>query len=193
MSHATRGLQAVIERLENVEAQNRRMKRAGLAALVLAASAFLIGSVAPGSRTIRAREFILLGPDGAARAKLTIAGETAGGPGLVLLDRNGLVRARLAVTAEGPDLILADETEKVRARLAVSEIGPRLVLNDADERHRALLIATEHGASLGLLNASQMLRARLAAIGDLGEIDLYDTEGERLFARPRKRPKTQGD
>ncbi len=58
--------QSVTERLEKLERQNRRMKRAGVMALIVVGAILLMGQTAPKSRTIEAEtlaahEFVLLG------------------------------------------------------------------------------------------------------------------------------------
>ncbi len=62
MSSPTPDWTAVVERLEKLERQNRRMKQAGAVALVLAAAVLLIGQ-APRTRIVEANEFILKDSD----------------------------------------------------------------------------------------------------------------------------------
>ena len=56
----------LMERLEKLEKQNRRLKQVGAVALVLAASILLMGQ-APARRTVEANEFILKDASGNVR------------------------------------------------------------------------------------------------------------------------------
>ena len=53
MTPETLELRAVAERLERLERQNRRLKYAGAAALVLVSAALVMGQAAPVPETIR--------------------------------------------------------------------------------------------------------------------------------------------
>ncbi len=52
MTPQTSDMQSVLERLERLDRDNRRPKRGGLAALLLIASAVMMGQAVPKSRTL---------------------------------------------------------------------------------------------------------------------------------------------
>ena len=56
-SHATQS-KNITEHLEKLERQNRRMKQAGVVALIIAAAVLLMGQASP-NRTVEANEFVL--------------------------------------------------------------------------------------------------------------------------------------
>ncbi|MBI3895033.1 MAG: hypothetical protein HY313_03790 [Acidobacteria bacterium] len=58
MSEQRPDWQAIVERLEKLEKQNRRMMQAGALILVVAASVLLMGQ-APSYRVVEANEFVL--------------------------------------------------------------------------------------------------------------------------------------
>ncbi len=66
-----RTVQALAERLTRLEAQNRRFRKAGIAALVLASAVAVMGQ-ARTSRVLEANEFVLKDSSGAVRASLSV-------------------------------------------------------------------------------------------------------------------------
>lgn len=106
----------LIERLEKLERENRRMKRLGGAALVLAATLGVIYATRPVSDTITARKFIVLDRQG--RARITLSTPAYAGavvdetdpddPTIWISDARGQDRAILT----GGGLSFADEKEK---------------------------------------------------------------------------------
>ncbi len=62
---------AIVSRLERVETENRRMKQAGLALIVLITVLLLVAQARP-SRTIEAQQFVLKDANGRVRAELGI-------------------------------------------------------------------------------------------------------------------------
>ena len=129
-------LAAVVARLENVERQNRRLKAAGIAVLVLAVAGLLMGQTMPRARIVEAEGFVL--KDAAGKVRAELAGDNHL-TRLRLNDENGEGRAVLTVAKDGPRLNLYDENGEVRAILTVAKDGPRLNLYDEDGKSRAIL------------------------------------------------------
>jgi hypothetical protein len=106
--------ESILERLNVLEKQNRRMRRIGIAAIVIAASLLVMGQKTAVNRTVEASEFILR-------------------------DSNGIVRSKWAMTKEGPDgrpmLSLSGPNEK-KSHVSLfgpsSSEGPQLALTDGD-------------------------------------------------------------
>jgi len=124
----------VMERLERVERENRRMKRAGAAVLLLAGAALLAGQAAPkGRTTIEAQEIVLRDGDGKARLKLT-ASEHGGQIGF--FDAAEKPRIGIGAMDIGPNLTMYDENRKARILLGSGSTQtidhPGLVIWDAD-------------------------------------------------------------
>ncbi len=124
---------AVMNRLEQLEKQNRRFKQIGALALILAGSVLLMGQ-APATRTVEANEFVLRDESGRVRGRLSM---TDSGPALSLYDQNGHIRIMLDVLASGPGLSLLDANGKIRLVLTVEASGPGLALVDENGRKRA--------------------------------------------------------
>jgi hypothetical protein len=113
MASQTPDMQALLARLEKVENQNRRLKRAGLAALLLVGSALLVGFTvqrpskpAAVTETIEAQRFVLKNARGETRAQLGLLGSED--PQLTLLDAKGKTRLLLNLLAGQPSLSLVD-------------------------------------------------------------------------------------
>src|SRR5882762_9686826 len=85
-------LHALTERMATLEAQNRRLKQAGFAALILTSAAVLMGQMQT-SRFIEANAFHLKDADRKVRARLSMY--AADRPTLSLLDAKGVPVASL--------------------------------------------------------------------------------------------------
>jgi hypothetical protein len=79
-------LAAVVARLEKVERQNRRLRGAGIAVLMLAVAGLLMGQALPKARIVEAEGFVLKDGAGKVRAELVVDKD---GPGLELYGKNG--------------------------------------------------------------------------------------------------------
>ena len=119
---------SVLERLEKLERQNHRLKRAGLIVMVLAAATLLIGQAALKWK-VEAQSFVLKDENGKVRAELGMAGH---GPLLALYDEDGARRAVLGIAERGPGLFLLDSTQRRRAAFGVVDKGPVLILFDEE-------------------------------------------------------------
>ena len=128
MTTQTPDLQAVVERLEKVETQNRRLKLMGALVLALAGAALLMGQAQP-NRRVEAEMFVLKDANGKVRAELGMA---AHGPVLALYDEDGTRRAALGMAEKGLGLFLFDAIQKRRVTLGVTEKGPIFALFDED-------------------------------------------------------------
>jgi hypothetical protein len=180
---------AIEERLEKLERQNRRMKLAGLGAVVIAGAFVLMGqasgpgsdwkTVSGGPPEVRAKSFVLVDANGETRARLYMSAP-AKGPELDLLDAKGNPRVELAVTSNGPALQLNDASGNPRAELGAAPNGPGLILYDANGKLRAELAAAPNGPGLILGDANGNTEAWLegASNGPGPGLALYDANGK---------------
>jgi hypothetical protein len=157
-------LHALAERVAKLEAQNRRLKQAGIAALVLASAAVLMGQKQT-SRVLEANEFHLKDADGYVRARLST--DAANRPILSLLDAKGVPVASLGGGRE-PFLVLFRQEandqirlgantaffglglyqKEIRAGLSMQSGTPRLDLFDGSGNAQATVVARPTGSSL---------------------------------------------
>ena len=182
------------QRIEELERQNRRIKRAGLLTVVgvLAATLLYVGlqatsrAIAQGrteSKVIEATEFRLVDRSGKLRAALGMAN---GEPGLVLYDKDGKARASLELGKNGePALTLYDKDGKARADLHLDERGAFLNLVEENGKSLATLgvgKSPEYGEVLPLLaltDHSGTMRALVQVEKERPSLLLFDRDGKR--------------
>jgi hypothetical protein len=126
-------MEALVQRLEKVEQQNRKLKMVGVVVLSLAVAGMVMGQAMPRARIVEAEGFVLKDGAGKVRAELSVVKD---GSQLTLGDENGTTRVALIVGKVGPLLALADETGKFRAWLVAHKDGP--VLNLLDENGKVV-------------------------------------------------------
>jgi hypothetical protein len=161
-------LHALAERVAKLEGQNRRLKQAGVAALVLASATILMGQRQT-SRVLEANEFRLKDADGSVRARLST--DTANRPILSLLDAKGVPVASLGGGRQPFLVLFRPETneqirlgantaffglglyeKEIRAGLSMQNSTPRLDLFDGSGNAQATVVARPTGSSLLLRN-----------------------------------------
>ena len=140
MTSDTPNMLNIVERLEKVERQNRRMKQAGVAILVCCIAALVMGQASPNSRILDAEELIIRDKAGNIRAMLSVSEK---GPSLYLSGAKGNPLVMLSVSEKGPSLYLSDANGKLRVSLSVSGKGPSLNLYGANMERRAVLSMVE--------------------------------------------------
>ena len=103
-------METLARRLDRVERENRRLKKAGVAILAGIAALVLMGHVV-GEKVVAAERFVLLDSSGQPRAVLAVA---KGGSGLYLYDNKGKLRAGLVGgTADETGLTLYHKNGKL--------------------------------------------------------------------------------
>jgi hypothetical protein len=123
-------LQSIIDRLE---AQNRKLKIAGLCVLAVIGLAMLkgCGGRSPlGGAVVEAQRFIVRGTDGKPRAVLGLIDKDR--TYLSLYDSDGKQRAAVGVEDDGPSVKLYNAEGKMQAVLDLLGERPRLMLFDAN-------------------------------------------------------------
>ena len=179
MNGNVQGLNQMEERLLKLERQNRRLKQAGAAALIVAALILLMGQAsrtkpvqASQSNTVEASQFILKDKSGKVRATLSID-ESPGNSGaaqLVFYDVDGKQRVKLDSGNPylGGTLHLADEKGKDQVFITSSD-GLGALLSLLDPRGGPGTVLRTNGAALPdveaksvtLKDADGNIRARL--------------------------------
>lgn len=181
----------VMNRLEKLEKQNRRMKQIGALALILVVSVLLMGQAVP-KKTVDANEFILKDTNGNVRGKFDL---NALGPELVLLDEKGDARAALLVSSVLDDArLLLNKGKEGGAALSPNGLhfcesplkcrasftdAPSLQLYDPQGKVQAALGVTTDGPGLALTDANGKAQSLLEA-GSLkvwGSLNVFDGEG----------------
>lgn len=126
----------LIARVEALERENRRWKRAALVAAAILAAGAAVGMSSPPTKTLDLELLRIVDARGKARVILGMGEE---GPALSLLDEKERLRANLGIEKEGPSLDLLDTSETPRAQLTVDgEQNPHLDFTDAKGAHVSL-------------------------------------------------------
>src|SRR5262249_40547023 len=154
-------LTEVLTRVERLERQNRRLKRAAVAVALLALA------------------FLALGHPRASEAQQKGKTRVVEAERFIVRDADGKMRAALGMSRSVPGMAVFDENEKQRVGLYFSGKSYGLVLNDAQEK---ALIALETdgkgGAGLTFREAGQT-RVNLS-VGKTGQgLEVHDDNGKR--------------
>ncbi len=120
---------SVVQRLEHVERENRRLKRLGSFLIFGVAAVVLMGET-KGARVVEAEKFVLRDLVGKARAALSTMPD--GSVGLAILSADG---KSLSLSAEGDGtmgLTMYDKSKKLRAEIfTLADGSAGLALYDA--------------------------------------------------------------
>ncbi len=131
-------METLARRLDLVERENRRLKRAGVMALAAIAALMLMGQ-AMQSKVVEAEQFVVRDASGRVHAVLGTVNKRA--VSLALIDKNGKPRVVLGVNPDGaPRVHLYDKNNTTRAALSTTAEGiPGLGLYDRNEKVRVAL------------------------------------------------------
>jgi len=167
-------LTALVERLEKVERQNRRMKFTGAVVLVLASATLLMGQAPPKRRVVEAEEFVLRDESGVKRGALAVL--PGGAAGLAISDRSGEPRASLTVYQGGePVLTLSDKDGKSRASLVLLADGsPSFYLKDQGGKVRS---------AMGAISIQAMQTGEITQRSE-SSIVLFNKDGKAVWKTP---------
>lgn len=155
-------MQAILDRLEKVEKQNRRLKRVGFAVLVLVTAVLAMSQARP-NRVVEAEQFILKDANGKTRGELAI--DSAGTSTLTLRDAKGWPVVTLRA-GEQPFLNLARPDTTDQGMLSMNKDTYGLVLYG--DKVRA-----------GLLQPLAVLRACLKALRAVSRYTFFKTSSGR--------------
>src|SRR5438034_1530300 len=152
MTPQTADLKAVIQRLEKLETEGRKLKVAAITALTLVGAALVMAQATPTNRTLEAERFVVRGRDGRQRAVLAATDAQGRAGGLLLFSGEGAQpRLSLGVIEESPDITLysgSGAALQKRTILTAREDGsPGLQLMDGNGTVRVALALTPDGSA----------------------------------------------
>ena len=156
-------MEALVKRLNRLERENRRLKRAGVIALAVMTAVVLMGKATAGkvAKVVEAEGFVLRDARGTVRARLETL--SFGKVQLVLFDKDEKPQSILGVGSDGPGLILGGKEgttflsntlllfsgKDFKVRLGMTLFPPQepgLILAGSNGKHRAKLILGDDGA-----------------------------------------------
>ena len=161
MSDST--MDTLARRLDRVEGENGRLKRAGIVALAVIAAVVLMGQATESkvAKVIEAEKFVLRDAGGTVRARLELL--SFGKVQLVLFDKDEKPQSILGVGSDGAGLILGGKEgttflsttlllfsgKDFKIRLGMNLFPPQepgLIMAGSDGKHRAKLILGDDNA-----------------------------------------------
>jgi len=189
--------QVILQRLEKVEKENRRLKQAWWVVVLIPVALSLMGQMGR-SRRVEAEGFILRDASGKVRAELL---PTTSGASLGLSDPSGNLRVVLATSEKGPGLVLAGTDQRPQLSLSAGGDGPsllqyddkgmvrlelaqRLRLFDAKDKVRVALGVSEETATIGFNYSDQSPAVVLGAQSDGPAVLLLDRQGKITWSAP---------
>ena len=101
----TSDLASVLERVEKLERQNRKLKSTGLIALIAIGGLLLMGQTSLQRRTIQAEEFQLVDSHDKVMGRIRVDGNS---PQIVLFNENGRETVSLYADHNNGELLLSD-------------------------------------------------------------------------------------
>ena len=139
-------METLARRLDRLERENRRLKRAGVVILGVIAAVVLMGQATPRkvAKVIEAEKFVLRDAVGTIRAVLG-PGELGGLYHLTLFDMNGKELVGLATALDQAVLLFNDSHRKTRAAISVVRGASTLTLYDDTGTPRAEMGAQPDG------------------------------------------------
>jgi hypothetical protein len=162
----------LLARIERLEQQNRRLKHAGLACLLVLASVGLMGQ----TTTTHKRTTHTATPPPAPVLPKDIVAES-----YTLKDSAGKVRAELAMGATGPSFKLRDQNGSALVNISLNDSAPNgATLLMSDPQHAAGLsisVLEGAGSQMMLTGPSADIQAHLGASADGSSLDLTDQSG----------------
>jgi len=137
MTPQTPDIESVLERLDKLERQNRRLKQSALAAFVVATALVTMYATQPVPQKITAHRFDVVDDSGKMRVAISNA---EGRSGIALFDAQSNPRASMTLDASGSPLMwVCDAGGKSRVSLGVFEDGPSISLrNEKGKTHIGL-------------------------------------------------------
>ena len=178
----------VLQRLEALEKQNRRLRRVWLLMPAVLAAGLFVRTEAQ-SRVYQAEEFQVI--DSAGKTRAVLGWRSDGAVGLGFSDTNGKKVAWLDVTATNMTLALGGDDAKSRALIDVQAVGnATLILLDANKKPRGAMGLTAAGDTfLSLADAQGTQRVIQIVQASAPEapvsMSMFDAAGKKIFQAPR--------
>jgi len=181
MNSNTPSLAELEIRLAKLERQNRRLKRAGLAALVLVGSTLLASFTVQGpakpvavTPTLEAQRFVLKNARGEPRAELTLDNDE---PRLDLDDAKGHPHILLRVSRGIPELALVGSGTRPTVHLYVVGEWSHVALSRPHGKGGILLSTNPTGSGVRLYDADDKPAVELSLTSGGPSLELTDTAG----------------
>ena len=177
-------IETLARRLDRVERENRRLKRAGVVALAMIAAVILMGQATESKvvKVIEAEKFVLRDGQGRQRAELFAHKDVSG---LAFSDQKGRVRIVMGVDKDSQTFHLMDEKQIPRVSIGLDEKkGSTLLMWDSHQKLRLGLGVTILGPALALSDKAENHRVELTVLLDSPELSVTDKTGKTIWSAP---------
>lgn len=190
-------LEALANRVAKLEAQNRHLKKAGIASLIVASAVIAMAQV-PAKKVIEANEFVLQDASGKTRARLsmettdrptlsfykdksTITTSLAGGDEPFLTMNRVGTAEQVMLGANKAFLGLGLYEREIRAGLSLQKGTPALDLFNEKGKPQASLSAPSDGTALSMfdVNGKQQVSMMVSPVGPT--FDMHDPDSKAGF------------
>lgn len=181
----TPDLKDVLQRVEKLERQNRKIKKTGILAAVIVVAALMMGQAASKTRIIEAQGFLLRDKDGMIRAEL--ATNSRGSVGLHLYNPQRYVqeapKASLEVEADGSSRLILGSMLDTWASLEVSSTAKEkwasLNVHSKPFKYASLSATSDGATELSLVGANGKAELRYSQDDD-SFLRFYRSAGKTL-------------
>jgi hypothetical protein len=184
-------LDALVERVKQLERENRRLKWAGIVSVLTLGTATAAVAVGRGgvSQVIRAVGFVAVDERGQEVIRIRLGGQTQGRGLIEFLDKNGKIPMAIGLGADGsPFMMLADSDGQERLDInALPKKGIGITFQNPKRDAGLLLSINPEGvAALGFVaqGGNHVLDLGVNPDGS-AIIKMRDTNGRVLFAAPQ--------
>ncbi len=203
MTKETQDFQTLVRRLDRVERQNKRLRRAVTTLTILGLAVLVIGAVQPEDRTVEAKAFVLRDDRGKIGAELRVSSDgypalslydTSGAlrvtldaeadyPGLFIYDTNetdstnGTVRIELGVQGSSASLAIINSTSSLGAAIGIDENIAGVIIGDLTFASGVVLAITEEAAGLFIRDANEVIQPVLVVSENGQGLTIADSSG----------------
>lgn len=174
----------LVQRLDRLERDNRRMKRFGALVIVLIAAVVLMGqsTISKVVSVVEAEKFVLRDSSGRKRALLTASDSNVT---FSLYDRKGAIGVSLeTIDDKGSSLFLTDKKSKIRLLLRSKEGMPKVMIIDKNGRIRAVLGRTSDKEVILERTPYWKVKTELYKNRPESSLVLYGKEGRLIWSTP---------
>jgi hypothetical protein len=177
-------MEGLLERVENLEHANRRMRGVVMASFLAVTALFLMGQAKTATQEVRAQKFTLVDPKGLVRAVLLTTPK-----GDVLLSLNDKEKSReprlvLGADADGlPFISMRDKEEKLRVMVSLQSGMPKASFYASDGRERAWMSVEKDGSPIIGLRDHEGKSRSILTVGsdDTPRLSLAGKDGKPRF------------
>jgi len=188
----TQNVEALTQRVEKLEKQNRRLRRTAWSAIIIATTTLLlpyIGVALSRATNIypvfRARTIIIHDSDGRERSFLGMPSLTdESNPMLTLMNADGVPEVMLGANEHGGMLSISDYSSGSDVALGITDSGPSFQIWDAESNLVLVLSADDDRFNFGVVDRGDKNTVTLSLATTSPALMVSDKDKKILFSAP---------